>query len=77
MIILPIHTTSLIHFSLKGWENVLFELESERLEGLSWSLALMSGQPFIINFKFLLQPHQKYYVTVWSTWLFKTHSAER
>ena len=28
MIILPILTTSLIHFSLQGWENVLFELES-------------------------------------------------
>ena len=26
MIILPILTTSLTHFSLKGWENVLFEL---------------------------------------------------
>ena len=29
-----IHTTSLIHFSLKGWENVLFELGSERVN--SW-----------------------------------------
>ena len=31
MIVLPILTISLIHFSLKGWENVLFELESERV----------------------------------------------
>ena len=31
MTILPILTTSLIHFSLKGWENVLFELGSERV----------------------------------------------
>ena len=31
MIIVPILTTSLIHFSLKGWENVLFELGSERV----------------------------------------------
>ena len=29
MIILPILTTSLIHFSLKSWENVLFELGRE------------------------------------------------
>ena len=28
-IIVPILTTSLIHFSLKGWENVLFELRCE------------------------------------------------
>ena len=33
MIILLILTTSLIHFSLKGWENVLFELGSERVKG--------------------------------------------
>ena len=32
MIILPILTTSLIHISLKGWENVLFELGSERVK---------------------------------------------
>ena len=31
MITLPILTTSLIHFSLKGWENVLFELGRERI----------------------------------------------
>ena len=30
-IILPILTTSLIHFSLKVWENVRFELGSERV----------------------------------------------
>ena len=33
-IILPILTTSLIHFSLKGWENVLFELGIERVNSL-------------------------------------------
>ena len=32
LIILPILDTSLIHFSLEGWENVLFELESERVK---------------------------------------------
>ena len=31
MIILPILPTSLIHFSLEGWENVLFELGAERV----------------------------------------------
>ena len=32
MIILPILTTSLIHFSSKGWEDVLFEIGSERVK---------------------------------------------
>ena len=32
MIMLPILTTSLIHCSLKGWENVLFYLGSERVK---------------------------------------------
>ena len=31
MIIVPILTALLIHFSLKGLENVLFELGSERV----------------------------------------------
>ena len=31
-IILPVLAASLIHFSLKSWENVLFELGSERVE---------------------------------------------
>ena len=33
MIILQILTTSIVHFSLKGLENVLFELGSEKVEG--------------------------------------------
>ena len=32
MIILPILTMSLIHFSLKAWENLLLELGSERVK---------------------------------------------
>ena len=32
MIILPILTTSRMHFCSKGWENVLFELRSERVK---------------------------------------------
>ena len=33
MIVLPIsHYISLIHFSLKGWENVPFELGSETFD---------------------------------------------
>ena len=32
MSVLPILTTSLIHFSLKGWEIILFELGSERVK---------------------------------------------
>ena len=31
MILLPILTTLLEQFSLKGWNNVLFELGSERV----------------------------------------------
>ena len=33
----PILTTSPIHLSLKGWENVLFELGSERVKVLALS----------------------------------------
>ena len=32
IIILPILTSTLIHFSLKGWENVLFELGSSAIQ---------------------------------------------
>ena len=35
IIILPFLTTSLIHFSLKGWENVLFELGGGRVNNRS------------------------------------------
>ena len=35
IIILPILTNSLIRFSLKGWENVLFEFGSERVSSSS------------------------------------------
>ena len=34
MIILPTRTISLVHFSLKGWENVLFELGSEQVKAV-------------------------------------------
>ena len=40
MIIVPILTSSLIHFSLKGWENVLFELGSERVNRLHCSVTI-------------------------------------
>ena len=35
MILVPVLTTLLIHFSGKGWENVLFELGIERVKGNS------------------------------------------
>ena len=38
LIILPILATSLVHFSLKGWENVLFELGSGRVNITALSL---------------------------------------
>ena len=44
MIILPVLTTSLIHFFLKGWEKVLFELGSERVN-LYNSLQVCEGGP--------------------------------
>ena len=40
MIILPILSTSLRHFSSKGWENVLLELRSERVRLISDGLCL-------------------------------------
>ena len=51
---LPILTTPLIEFSLRGWENVLFGLASKRVT-LSF--------PRVIKFKFPLQSHQKCYIT--------------
>ena len=32
MVVLPILTTSFLHFSFKSWENVLFELGSKRFD---------------------------------------------
>ena len=49
MIILPILTnTSPIHFSLKGWENVLLELGSESLR-VTNSLAVFSSQNWLVT----------------------------
>ena len=42
MIIPPLLTTSLIHFSLKGWENVRFELGSE--QGKYWIVPEIKGK---------------------------------
>ena len=44
IIILPILTTSLIHFSSNVWENVLFELESERANIESSNFKTASSQ---------------------------------
>ena len=49
---LPILATSLIHFSLKGWENVLFELESERVTPPGSSIVLADLN---ISFVFLVE----------------------
>ena len=35
MIVLPILTTRLKHFTLKGWKNVLYELGSKRVNPLT------------------------------------------
>ena len=39
----PILTSLLIHFSLKGWENILFELGSERDKLLNDSLLFVAS----------------------------------
>ena len=39
MIVLPILITLLIHFTWKGWENVLFELGSKRVDAILWRIA--------------------------------------
>ena len=48
MITLPILATSLIHFLLKCWENVLFELRSERVKAdyslMLWNLLSLLAQ---------------------------------
>ena len=51
MIILQTLTTALIHFSLKGWENVLFELASERVNPvlICWR-QLPSGSERTVSF---------------------------
>ena len=49
MIMLPILMTSLIHLSLKGWENILFELGSEAFHNLlKWKM-------IIVYYHFLLR----------------------
>ena len=45
MIILQILTTLLMHSSLKGWENVLFELGSKRVKTESFSWATPPSPP--------------------------------
>ena len=45
MIILPILTTSPIHFSLKGWENVLFERMA--VKGLKQVVGLLGAHMWV------------------------------
>ena len=56
MVILPILTASLIHFSLRGWENVFFELGYEKVNAKLWPYTVprMSlRQSYVINGKLL------------------------
>ena len=70
MIILPIFTTSLIHFSLKGWENVLFELgRSERLNPFTPESDQCQNSP--------AASQEIWHHTVWRTWLFIAYSDEK
>ena len=63
-IILPILTASLINFSLRSLENEPLNLGVKGFEGWgSRRKALTPSLPRVINFKFLLQPHQKDYIT--------------
>ena len=67
MILVPVLTTSLIHFSLKGWENVLFELGSERVkvgQGIPTVVSLLllflsRHRFFLIKYTLILQPLKK------------------
>ena len=60
MIILPILTTSLIHFGLEGWENVLFELGSERVETQPTQERILTSLPAILKVILTLsEPGQK------------------
>ena len=43
----------------------------------TYSCSLTLSLLRVISFKFPLQPHQKYYITVWRTWLFIAYSDER
>ena len=63
MILVPVLTTSLIHFSWKGWENVLFELGIERVKERRPAVALTLSIPRGNKFEIRLHPHQKYYIT--------------
>ena len=53
MIRLQILTTSLIHFSLKGWENVIFELGSERAKSSTvvayWRYRMLDIQDLVYD----------------------------
>ena len=53
IIVLPILTTSLVHLSLKGWENVFHKHGNERVNPFT---------PRVVNFEFALRPHLKYYL---------------
>ena len=56
MIILPILTTSLIHFSLKGSENVLFELGSDTVKMLAMVSDGVRVLPALFSFDALTFP---------------------
>ena len=42
MIILPILTTALMYFSVKGWKNVHFQLGSERVDAQCLTIMYMN-----------------------------------
>ena len=68
MILVPVLTTSLIHFSWKGWENVLFELGSERVNPFT-----PKSDQFQI---FPAASPEILHHTVWRNWLFIAYSDE-
>ena len=59
MIILTILTASLIHFSLKGWENVLFGLGSEK--GKPYKLSLLLNTLERITVQIRPATHMEHY----------------
>ena len=69
MIIPPILTTSLIHFSSNGWENVLFEIGSEKVNPFTPESDQCQNSP--------AASQEIWHHTVWRTWLFIANSHEK
>ena len=72
--VLPILTASLVRFSLKGWENVLFELGSERVQAIAAVVRLASQGS--ANAALRMHAGNSFFPRFWPQWLFaNTHES--